>query len=132
MQGVTREQFHNDTEHSSRRKVRFAAEDDIQFIIASSQRAEISDLTRTVVQVRNDSAQLERECFLVPHLISSVLIFEAWANSVNKHFATRSIVQKRLSIYNWNPGPRRGKDTLQEGGISLLSRRRPNMSIMTF
>ena len=26
-------------------------------------------------------------------------------NSVNKHFATRSIVQKRLSIYNWNPGP---------------------------
>ena len=31
-------------------------------------------------------------------------------NSVNKHFATRSIVQKRLSIYNWNPGPRRGKD----------------------
>ena len=26
-------------------------------------------------------------------------------NSVNKHFATRSIVWKRLSIYNWNPGP---------------------------
>ena len=25
-------------------------------------------------------------------------------NSANKHFATRSIVQKRLSIYNWNPG----------------------------
>ena len=30
--------------------------------------------------------------------------------SVNKHFATRSIVQKGLSIYNWNPGPRRGKE----------------------
>ena len=38
MQGVTREQFHNDTEHSSRRKVRVAAEDDIQFITASSLR----------------------------------------------------------------------------------------------
>ena len=31
-------------------------------------------------------------------------------NSSNKHFATRSIVQGRLSIYNWNPGPRRGKE----------------------
>ena len=30
----------------------------------------------------------------------------------------RSPVQKRLSIYNWNPGPRRGK----EGGIDLTSR----------
>ena len=28
-------------------------------------------------------------------------------NSSSKHFATRSIVQRRLSIYNWNPGPRR-------------------------
>ena len=59
-------------------------------------------------------------------------------NSVNKHFATRSIVQKRLSIYNWNPGPRRGKrrclrkNKLQGGGISLPCRRRPNMLIMTF
>ena len=58
-------------------------------------------------------------------------------NSVNKHFATRSIVQKRLSIYNWNPGPRRGKEDAFEkqiagGGISLPCRRRPNMLIMTF
>ena len=42
-------------------------------------------------------------------------------SSANKHFATRSIVQKRLSIYSWNPGPRRGKEDafeieLQEGG----------------
>ena len=29
-------------------------------------------------------------------------------NSSSKHFATHSIVQRRLSIYNWNPGPRRG------------------------
>ena len=27
-------------------------------------------------------------------------------NSSRKRFATRSVVQKRLSIYNWNPGPR--------------------------
>ena len=28
---------------------------------------------------------------------------------VNKYFSSQSPVQKRLSIYNWNPGPRRGK-----------------------
>ena len=28
-------------------------------------------------------------------------------NSSSKRFATLSIVQRRLSIYNWNPGPRR-------------------------
>ena len=31
-------------------------------------------------------------------------------NSSSKRFATRSIAQRRLSIYNWNPGPRRGKE----------------------
>ena len=31
-------------------------------------------------------------------------------NSSAQHFATRSIVQRRLSIYKWNPGPRRGKE----------------------
>ena len=31
-------------------------------------------------------------------------------NSSNKHFVTRSVVERRLSIYNWNPGPRRGKE----------------------
>ena len=57
-------------------------------------------------------------------------------NSVNKHLATRSIVQKRLSIYNWNPGPdvekKPSKSKLQEDGISLPCRRRPNMLIITF
>ena len=77
MQGVTREHFHNDKEHSSRRKVRFAAEDDIQFITASSLRAEISDLTRTLVRARNDIAQWEREGFLVPHLHQQCDDFEA-------------------------------------------------------
>ena len=30
-------------------------------------------------------------------------------NSSSKQYASRSIVQNLLSIYNWNPGPRRGK-----------------------
>ena len=30
-------------------------------------------------------------------------------HAVNKYFSSQSPVQKRLSIYNWNPGPRRGK-----------------------
>ena len=38
-------------------------------------------------------------------------------NRANKHFSTRSIVQKRLSIYNWNPGPRRGKEDAFEKQI---------------
>ena len=37
----------------------------------------------------------------------------------NKHFSTRSLVQKRLSIYNWNPGPRRGKEDAFEKQISV-------------
>ena len=39
-------------------------------------------------------------------------------NSVNKHFATRSIVQNRLSIFHWNPGPRRGKENAFEKQIA--------------
>ena len=67
MQVVTREQFHNDVEHTPRRKVRFATEDDVQFIAASSRRAEISEITRALVEFRNDIAQLERDGFVVPH-----------------------------------------------------------------
>ena len=40
-------------------------------------------------------------------------------NSSRKRFATRSIVQRKMSIYSWNPGPRRGTGQIQEGGISL-------------
>ena len=36
----------------------------------------------------------------------------------NKHFSTRSPVQKRLSIYKWNPGPRRGKEDAFEKQIA--------------
>ena len=39
-------------------------------------------------------------------------------NSANKHFATRWVVQKRLSIHNWNPGPRRGKEDAFEKQIA--------------
>ena len=39
-------------------------------------------------------------------------------NSVSKHFATWSVVQKRLSIYNWNPGPRRVKEDAFEKQIA--------------
>ena len=67
MQAVTREPFHNDAEHSPRRRVRFATEEDVQFIAASSLWAEINDLTRTLAQFRNNIAQLERDGFVVPH-----------------------------------------------------------------
>ena len=39
-------------------------------------------------------------------------------NSSSKRFATHSIVQRRLSIYNWNPGPRRGKEDAFEQQIA--------------
>ena len=39
-------------------------------------------------------------------------------NSANKHFATRSVVQRRLSIYNWNPEPRRVKEDALEKQIA--------------
>ena len=39
-------------------------------------------------------------------------------NSSNERFATRSIVQRRLSTYNWNPGPRRGKEDAFEQQIA--------------
>ena len=38
-------------------------------------------------------------------------------NSSSKRFATRSIVQGRLSIYNWNPGPWRWKEDAFEKQI---------------
>ena len=39
-------------------------------------------------------------------------------HGANKHFSTQSLVQKRLSIYNWNPGPRRGKKDAFEKQIA--------------
>ena len=37
---------------------------------------------------------------------------------VNKYFSSQSPVQKRLSIYNWNPGPRRGREDAFEKPIA--------------
>ena len=36
----------------------------------------------------------------------------SWAQTcrVNKLFSSQSLMQKRLSVYNWNPGPRRGTE----------------------
>ena len=39
-------------------------------------------------------------------------------NSSNKRFATRSIVQRTLGFYNWNPGTRRGKEDAFEQQIA--------------
>ena len=38
----------------------------------------------------------------------------------NKNMSNRSPVQKRLSIYNWNPGPRRGKEDAFEKQICAI------------
>ena len=39
-------------------------------------------------------------------------------NRVSKKLSNRSLVQKQLSIYNWNPGPRRGKEDAYEKQIA--------------
>ena len=39
-------------------------------------------------------------------------------HGANKHLSTQSLVQKRLSIYSWNPGPRRGKEDAFEKQIA--------------
>ena len=54
-------------------------------------------------------------------------------SGVNKFFSSQSPMQKRLSMYNWNPGPRRGREDaiekqLQESGTSLPSRKLLTMS----
>ena len=37
------------------------------------------------------------------------------ASGVNKFFSSQSPMQKRLSVYMWNPGPRRGgKDAIEK------------------
>ena len=40
------------------------------------------------------------------------------ANHIDKVVANRLLAQKRLSIYNWNPGPRRGKEDAFEKQIA--------------
>ena len=40
-------------------------------------------------------------------------------HGANKHFSSQSLVQKRLSIYNWNPGHRRGEEDAFEKQIAV-------------
>ena len=40
------------------------------------------------------------------------------ASGVNRFFSSQLLVQKRLSTYNWNPGPRRGKEDAIEKQIA--------------
>ena len=37
---------------------------------------------------------------------------------VNRYFSSQSPVQRRLSIYNWNPGPRRGREETFEKQVA--------------
>ena len=60
-------------------------------------------LVQHMVDVEKATAEF-REASERKHATSSHM------NSSSKRFATRSTVQRRLSIYNWNPGPRRGKE----------------------
>ena len=57
-------------------------------------------LVHHMVHVRKATADLREASEKRPATSSQT-------NRVNKHFPTRSLVQKRLSIYNWN---RRGKE----------------------
>ena len=57
-------------------------------------------LVQHMVDIEKASAEF-REASERKHATSSHM------NSSGERFATRSIVQRRLSIYNWNPGPRR-------------------------
>ena len=63
-------------------------------------------LTEHVVDIHRIEADF-RDAF------QRILASSSQASGVNKFFSSQSLMQKRLSVYNWNPGPRRGG----EGGI---------------
>ena len=68
-------------------------------------------LVEHVVDIEKATAEF-REASERKHATSSDV------NSSRKRFATRSIVQRRLSIYIWNPGPRRVKEDAFEQQIA--------------
>ena len=48
---------------------------------------------------------------------------------VNNYFSSQSLVHKRLSIYNWNPGPRRGKeDAIEKQNCGKVASHYPTRS----
>ena len=87
-----------------------------------------ASLVRHMVDVQNATADC-REASERRHDTSSQ------AYRFKKKRSNRSPVQKRLSTYNWNPGPRRGKaDAFETAGRCMSSRYKKHlsMSIMTF
>ena len=58
-------------------------------------------------------------------------------HGVNKYFSSQSHVQKSLSIYDWNPGSRRGREDhlrnkLRRNGILLPCKKHLTLLIMIF
>ena len=87
-------------------------------------------LVQDMVDVRKAVAEFREASERRPDTSSQAYRF-------NKNFSNRSLVQKRLSIYNWNPGPRRGKEDAlrnksQANGMSSRYKKHLSMSIMTF
>ena len=76
--------------------------------------ANLSDheiLVQHMVDIEKATAEF-REAYERKHAASSHM------NSSKKRSATRSMVQRGLSIYNWNPGPPRGKEDAFEQQIA--------------
>ena len=83
-------------------------------------------LTEHVVDIHRLEADF-RDAF------ESIQASSSQASGVNKFFSSQSPMQKRLSVYNWNPGPRRGREgaietKLQESGASPLHMKLLTMS----
>ena len=53
------------------------------------------------------------------------------ASGVNKFFSSQSPMQKRLSVYNWNPGSRRGGKDAIEKQIAGKGTFLPNKKLLT-
>ena len=84
-------------------------------------------LVRHIVDVQKATADFREASEMRPATSSQT-------NRFNKNISNRSPVQKRLSIFNWNPGPDAekkmpSKSRLQAGGMSLPCRKHLNMSI---
>ena len=62
----------------------------------------VVDIHRVVADIRDAFERIQ------------VILFSSYG--VNKYFSSQSPMQKRLSIYNWNPGPRRGCHRKQIAG----------------
>ena len=75
----------------------------IIYLLHGSTKSDREILDQHMVDIEKATAEF-REVSERRHATSSHM------NSSSKRFATRSVVQRRLSIYNWNPGRRPGKE----------------------